>query len=75
MGGDDSLTFFKQYLMVRLQLIMLLLLTQATALLAQDDALIDIDIDRTEWYENPLLWAGVAAFFVILIVVTRRKRA
>ncbi|MGB3802318.1 MAG: hypothetical protein WA952_21030 [Lewinella sp.] len=42
---------------------------------AQDDALIDIDIDKTEWYENPLLWVGVAAFFIILIVVTRRKSA
>lgn len=40
---------------------------------AQDDALIDIDIDKTEWYENPILWIGVAAFFIILIVVTRRK--
>ena len=42
---------------------------------AQDDALIDIDIDKTEWYENPILWIGVAAFFIILIVVTRRKSA
>ena len=42
--------------------------------LAQD-ALIDIDIDKTEWYENPILWVGVAAFFIILIVVTRRKSA
>lgn len=41
---------------------------------AQDDALIDIDIDKTEWYENPILWVAVAAFFIILIVVTRRKR-
>ncbi|WP_157976177.1 hypothetical protein [Lewinella sp. IMCC34191] len=41
---------------------------------AQDDALIDIDIDKTEWYENPLLWVAVAAFFIILIVMTRRKR-
>lgn len=41
---------------------------------AQDDALIDIDIDKTEWYENPILWVVVAAFFIILIVVTRRKR-
>ena len=40
---------------------------------AQGDALIDIDIDKTEWYENPILWIGVAAFFIILIVVTRRK--
>ncbi len=42
---------------------------------AQDNPLIDIDIDRTEWYENPLLWVGVAAFFIILIIVTRRKSA
>ena len=40
---------------------------------AQGDALIDIDIDKTEWYENPILWIGVAALFIILIVVTRRK--
>ncbi len=40
---------------------------------AQKDALIDIDIDKTEWYENPILWIGVAAFFIILIVVTRKK--
>ena len=42
---------------------------------AQGDALIDIDIDKTEWYENPILWVGVAAFFIILIVMTRRKAA
>lgn len=50
--------------------------TLVTALAsAQDDALIDIDIDKTEWYENPILWVVVAAFFIILIVVTRRKSA
>ncbi len=40
---------------------------------AQNKPLIDINIDKTEWYENPILWVGVAAFFIILIVVTRRK--
>ena len=62
------------YTMYRLIIFAGLFFAQATALLAQD-ALIDIDIDRTEWYENPYLWAGVLAFIVILIVVTRRKRA
>ena len=62
------------YTMYRLLIFTYLLVAQVSALVAQD-ALIDIDIDRTEWYENPYLWAGVAAFFVILIVVTRRKRA
>ena len=60
--------------MYRLIIFVCLFFAQTTALLAQD-ALINIDIDRTEWYENPYLWAGVLAFIVILIVVTRRKRA
>ena len=47
------------------------LLAIATA--AAQDALIDIDIDKTEWYENPILWIGVGAFFILLIVLTRRK--
>lgn len=51
------------------------LLLATCALVAQDNPLIDIDIDKTEWYENPILWVGVAAFFIILIVVTRRKPA
>ncbi|NJB85705.1 hypothetical protein GGR26_001450 [Lewinella marina] len=50
-----------------------LLLLATSWLGSQDNPLIDIDIDKTEWYENPLLWVGVAAFFIILIVVTRRK--
>ncbi|MBB4077543.1 hypothetical protein GGR28_000144 [Lewinella aquimaris] len=45
----------------------------STVAQAQGDALIDIDIDKTEWYENPILWVAVAGFFIILIVVTRRK--
>ena len=54
--------------------------TAAAALLLSSvagaqDALIDIDIDKTEWYENPILWVGVAAFFILLIVLTRRKSA
>ncbi|THH41152.1 hypothetical protein [Neolewinella litorea] len=49
------------------------LMMATTLLTAQDNPLIDIDIDKTEWYENPVLWVGVAAFFIILIVVTRRK--
>lgn len=51
-----------------------LLLLAATSVRAQD-ALIDIDIDKTEWYENPLLWVGVGLFFVLLIVFTRRSKA
>ncbi|CAH1002111.1 hypothetical protein LEM8419_03028 [Neolewinella maritima] len=46
-----------------------------TAAAAQGDALIDIDIDKTEWYENPILWVVVAGFFILLIVLTRRKAA
>lgn len=51
----------------------ILVLLFSTLLRAQD-ALIDIDIDKTEWYENPYLWLGIAAFIIILLVVTRRKK-
>lgn len=47
----------------------------ATLPLVAQDALIDIDIDKTEWYENPYLWLGIGAFITILFVVTRRKKA
>ncbi len=53
---------------------LMLLSTMLLPIRAQD-ALIDIDIDKTEWYENPYLWLGIAAFVTILIVVTRRKKA
>ncbi|WP_116127484.1 hypothetical protein [Lewinella sp. IMCC34183] len=52
-----------------------LVIVALSAVAQAQDALIDIDIDKTEWYENPILWIGVAAFFIILIVVTRRKSA
>lgn len=51
----------------------LLFATLTTTLATAQDALIDIDIDKTEWYENPILWVGVGAFFILLIVLTRRK--
>lgn len=41
---------------------------------AQENPLIDIDIDKTEWYESPILWVAVLVFFAVLIVATRRKR-
>ena len=53
---------------------LILSLIASLPLVAQD-ALIDIDIDKTEWYENPYLWLGVAAFVIILLAVTRRKKA
>lgn len=45
----------------------------AAGLIHAQDPLIDIDIDKSEWYENPILWVGIAAFFILLIVLTRRK--
>ncbi|MEM7574243.1 MAG: hypothetical protein AAF433_15160 [Bacteroidota bacterium] len=51
-----------------------LILAAFSLTLAAQDALIDIDIDSQEWYENPYLWLGVAAFVVIVLLITRKKK-
>ncbi len=37
--------------------------------------LIDIDINagKQEWYENPWVYVGVAAFILILVLIAKRK--
>lgn len=44
--------------------------------IAEDDSLLDIDIDinKDEWYENPYLWVGVAAFLILLAFISRKSR-
>ena len=68
-GGLSFSTLTHPYRMRTLTPLFLLLSATAQA----QDALIDIDIDKNEWYENPILWVGVGLFFVLLIVLTRRK--
>lgn len=51
------------------------LLIQVSAL-AQDGGLldIDIDIDKTEWYEQPWVWVVGALFLVLLAVIARGRK-
>ena len=43
---------------------------------AQDGGLdVDIDIGKTEWYEQTWVWVvGAAAFILILVALLRRKK-
>ncbi len=50
---------------------MLLSTLMASPLYAQVD--VDIDLGGKEWYENPWVWAGVAAFLLLLALILRRK--
>lgn len=59
-----------QTFQVKLAIIMALLIAQAN-LFAQID--IDIDLGKKEWYENPWVWVGVAAFLLILVLLGRKK--
>ncbi len=34
---------------------------------------VDIDLGKPEWYENPLVWVGAAAFLLILVLLLRKK--
>ena len=34
---------------------------------------VDIDLGKEQWYENPLVWVGVAAFLLILVLLLRKK--
>ena len=64
--------------MMKTSTLLLAALAPAATLLAQDGdgKLLDIDIDvnRTEWYENPWLWVGVAAFVSIVLLIARRPK-
>ncbi len=35
---------------------------------------IDIDLGKTEWYEDPKIWVGVAIFLVVLAFIARGKK-
>jgi len=35
---------------------------------------IDIDINEKEWYENPWIYVGAAAFIIILVLLTRKRK-
>lgn len=35
---------------------------------------IDIDLGKTEWYEDPKIWVGVAIFLVVLAFIARSKK-
>ncbi len=37
--------------------------------------LIDIDIDKTEWYENPIIWVGAFVVLILVLVLTRTRKA
>lgn len=37
--------------------------------------LIDIDIDKTEWYENPIIWVGAFVILILVLVLTRTRKA
>ena len=42
---------------------------------AQDGEILDVDIDldTNEWYENPIIWVGVALLLVVLVLLSRRS--
>jgi hypothetical protein len=43
---------------------------------AQDGKLLDIDIDlgKPKWYEQPIVWVGVALFLLILVLLNRKSK-
>lgn len=59
-----------QAFQIKLALIVALLITQVDAF-AQID--VDIDLGKSEWYENPWVWVGVGAFLLILVLLGRKK--
>lgn len=42
--------------------------------LAQAQIDVDIDLGKSEWYEDPKVWVGVAVFLVILAFIARSKK-
>lgn len=45
-----------------------------TSTLAKAQLDIDIDLGKTEWYEDPKVWIGVAIFLVVLALIARGKK-
>ena len=45
-----------------------------TSTLAKAQLDIDIDLGKTEWYEDPKVWVGVAIFLVVLAFISRSKK-
>jgi len=54
----------------KMALIFAMLFLQVSAF-AQID--VDIDLGKDEWYENPMIWVGVAVFLLVLVLLGRRK--
>ena len=52
---------------------LLAIMALATTAFAQLD--IDVDINKNEWYENPIVWVGVAVFLLVLALIARGKKS
>lgn len=63
----------KNYSLISKIAIATCLLFTSTMAKAQLD--IDIDLNKSEWYEDPKVWVGVAVFLVILAFIARGKKA
>lgn len=44
-----------------------------TNTLAKAQLDIDIDLNKSEWYEDPKIWIGVAIFLLVLAFIARGK--
>lgn len=51
---------------------LLLVLTANVSAFAQLD--VDIDLDKNEWYENPIVWVAGALFLLILALIARGRK-
>ena len=45
-----------------------------TSVVSQAQIDVDIDLGKQEWYEDPKVWAGVAVFMLLLVLIARKGK-